>query len=405
MEFLKEHAVLIGIITMPLTYGFIGWVTNWVALKMTFYPLVFWGIPPYIGWQGIIPRRSLKMADKAVNIITERLVKMEEIFTNLDYHQIEKELHPVATQMVTERIQTIANSISPAIWDFLPDAVKTEIVNAAQAQTPEAIKEVMDDMRANIYEIFDVKALVMEKLTGPNVERMVDMFKQVGGPEFRFIELSGLYFGFLLGLVQVGIWSLYPALWTLPIQGILVGYLTNYLALQMIFRPQTPKGFGRFKYQGLFHKRQAEVSREYAVFVATYILTPRNIMDYIFYGRAAEKINFKIRAVTASMIEKFAGMAISVVSVAVDSVTLERTKQMVVDKMTSRDTLSRLEGYLEKTFDVENRLSERMAALPPDEFEVVLRTAFEEDEWILIAVGAVLGALVGAGQMFYMMSV
>jgi uncharacterized membrane protein YheB (UPF0754 family) len=38
-EFLSKHADLIGILIMPLTYGFVGWFTNWVALKMTFYTI------------------------------------------------------------------------------------------------------------------------------------------------------------------------------------------------------------------------------------------------------------------------------------------------------------------------------------------------------------------------------
>ena len=55
-----------------------------VALKMTFYPLEFWGIPPYLGWQGIIPRKAYKMASKAVDVITERLLKIEEVFDQID---------------------------------------------------------------------------------------------------------------------------------------------------------------------------------------------------------------------------------------------------------------------------------------------------------------------------------
>jgi hypothetical protein len=45
-----------------------------------------------------------------------------------------------------------------------------------------------------------------------------------------------------------------------------------------------------------------------------------------------------------------------------------------------------------------------MAGLPPDEFEAVLRPAFQEDEWILILVGAVLGGLAGLGQLVFLFS-
>ena len=48
--------------TIPVASAIVGWATNWVALKMTFYPLEFRGIPPWLGWQGIIPSKAGKMA-------------------------------------------------------------------------------------------------------------------------------------------------------------------------------------------------------------------------------------------------------------------------------------------------------------------------------------------------------
>ena len=49
--------------------------------------------------------------------------------------------------------------------------------------------------------------------------------------------------------------------------------------------------------------------------------------------------------------------------------------------------------------DLANTLSSQLATLPPAEFEAMLRPAFQEDEWMLIAAGAVLGTSVGIGQL------
>ena len=49
--------------------------------------------------------------------------------------------------------------------------------------------------------------------------------------------------------------------------------------------------------------------------------------------------------------------------------------------------------------DIAQTLASRLEVLPPPEFEGMLRPAFKEDEWILILVGAVLGLLVGVGQL------
>jgi hypothetical protein len=44
-----------------------------------------------------------------------------------------------------------------------------------------------------------------------------------------------------------------------------------------------------------------------------------------------------------------------------------------------------------------------LSALPPEDFEELLRTAFQEDEWILILVGSALGFGVGMIQMLFIL--
>mgnify|MGYP007000240031 len=45
-------------LSIPVIAALIGWSTNWLAIKMTFYPLEFIGKPPLLGWQGIIPSKA-----------------------------------------------------------------------------------------------------------------------------------------------------------------------------------------------------------------------------------------------------------------------------------------------------------------------------------------------------------
>lgn len=57
-----------------------------------------------------------------------------------------------------------------------------------------------------------------------------------------------------------------------------------------------------------------------------------------------------------------------------------------------------LEAYLEKRFDIAATLEERLAAMDKEEFERVLRGMFEEDEWILVSLGGLLGGAIGLLQ-------
>ncbi len=55
--------------------------------------------------------------------------------------------------------------------------------------------------------------------------------------------------------------------------------------------------------------------------------------------------------------------------------------------------------YTERALDIENLVRTRLQALPPEEFEGILRPAFQEEELKLILVGMVLGVLAGTAQM------
>jgi uncharacterized membrane protein YheB (UPF0754 family) len=48
--------------SMPIIAAAIGYVTKLVAIEMMFRPLEFVGRKPFLGWQGVIPRRAAKMA-------------------------------------------------------------------------------------------------------------------------------------------------------------------------------------------------------------------------------------------------------------------------------------------------------------------------------------------------------
>jgi uncharacterized membrane protein YheB (UPF0754 family) len=54
--------------------------------------------------------------------------------------------------------------------------------------------------------------------------------------------------------------------------------------------------------------------------------------------------------------------------------------------------------------DLKRTLVTKMQELNEEEFENLLRPAFQQDEWILIAVGAVLGFLVGELQVQIMLA-
>jgi uncharacterized membrane protein YheB (UPF0754 family) len=115
----------------------------------------------------------------------------------------------------------------------------------------------MKDMQDHIEDVCDIKHMTVAACVA-NRQLIVNVFQECGEKEFTFIRQSGFYFGFILGLFQMSIWFFYDAPWTMPTAGFVVGYLTNYIALKVIFSPLQPRMFCGYTIQGLFLQRQKE---------------------------------------------------------------------------------------------------------------------------------------------------
>jgi uncharacterized membrane protein YheB (UPF0754 family) len=63
-----------------------------------------------------------------------------------------------------------------------------------------------------------------------------------------------------------------------------------------------------------------------------------------------------------------------------------------------------LDSFWEEHLKVGQMIEERLAKLPPEEFEDVLHSVFKEDEWLLILVGALLGMAAGWIQTLFLLN-
>lgn len=401
MQILTENKELIGLMFMPITYGFIGWVTNVAALKMTFYPLKFWGIPPYLGWQGIVPRKATGLALKAVQMLTERLVKIDDFFSKIKPEDLNAQYIPILENTIPPFQERILKSMGEATSSQLGPEAKKEILQKAISDSKEKTIEITGHLEGNVGKIFNLKTLVLRALTGPNVSLIVDIFQSVGSKEFKFIERSGWYFGAILGSVQVVIWSFFPIWWTLPLQGVVVGYVTNWLALYMIFSPKYPKKILGVTVHGLFLKRQVDVSKKYSEMFAKHILTPKNIMEEILYRRIARTVVDTIQEDLVLSLKK-AGVPEEEVEASLK--LAESSRSILTDELIEKfsESSQMIEKLIGRGMNVETTMFQRMKDLPPDEFEPILRSAFQEDEYVLILIGSLLGALVGLLQAVFM---
>ncbi|MAA76158.1 MAG: DUF445 domain-containing protein [Salinisphaeraceae bacterium] len=388
-------------LSMPVISAAVGYGTNVVAIYMMFHPMEFVGVyPPFGGWQGIIPRRAAKMAAISVDTITEKLIDQKEIFARLDPDRIADELEGPLNNMVEDITDQVMRQHQPTLWEALPTAVKSQIYRRINKEMPGIVAEIMSELRTNIERMYDLKDMVITNLTRDKA-LLNTIFQEVGYAEFKFIARSGIYFGGLFGLVQMIVWVFFQAWWLLPAFGLAVGYATNWLALQMIFNPKEIIRVGPFNVQGLFMKRQEEVAGDYGRLVAAEVLTPANIIEGVLKGPYSDKVFAMIGRHVQRAIDEQTSFAKPFVTFTVGTQNYIQMKQSAVERIIDHmpDALHHIEDYADDALDLQNTLTTRLQGLSPEEFEGMLRPAFEQDEWILIAVGAALGFMVGVFQL------
>ena len=61
----------------------VGYGTNWLAVKMMMYPVEFRGLGP-LGWQGVIPANSKKMANVVVDHSVKRVLSQQELLSRIE---------------------------------------------------------------------------------------------------------------------------------------------------------------------------------------------------------------------------------------------------------------------------------------------------------------------------------
>ena len=401
---LQRNALLYA--SMPVVAALIGYLTKLVAIRMMFEPLEFRGLKaPWLGWQGIVPRHAARMAAVACDTMTARLLSPRDVFGRLDPYRVAREIQEPMLAAVEEITREVAAQYQPGLWQRLPERLRATLVERIKAESPDIVRRIMQDLQRDIERVFDLKDMVVRCLLRDKA-LLNRIFREAGHREFRFIARSGLGFGFVIGVVQALTWALTHSAWVMPLFGGFTGWFTDWLALKMIFEPREPRRFlGVLEWQGLFLRRRREVAADYGALIAQEVITPRNVFDAVLRGPLSDRLYALVTTHVKRAVDEQAGLAKPLVVLAVGTAQYEAMKQAVADRLMQRlpDTLRGIEAYAGEAMDLRNTLVSKMQEMTPEEFEGLLRPAFQQDEWILIAVGAVLGFLVGELQVFLML--
>ncbi|MBV9810211.1 MAG: hypothetical protein JO286_23745 [Solirubrobacterales bacterium] len=398
--FLSFHEPLWVYISIPVAAALVGWFTKIVAVKMIFYPIEFKGIPPYLDWQGQIPSHAAKMASIAMDSITTTVLKPDELFARIDPDELTRELEGPLHEAAEEIVDGIMVEYQPRLWAALPAAAKRAVIANVERRAPTATRNMLTQLSRNLDQVFDLKHVVVSNLV--HDKRVLNrMFQEAAGDAFKFLIRSGFYFGFCIGLIQVTVFGITGWHLVLPLFGLITGGLTDYIALTMIFRPKQEKWIAPgIRWQGLFHNRREQITRDYSALLAKDIITPVAILDSLLTGPMSDKFYEMIRDEIQKTIDEQTGVATQLIVLSVGSRKYTAMKKSIAERVIEKmpEASYQAQAYAAERLDIEDTIIERMRLMDINDYENLLRPAFKDDEWIIVALGATLGFLFGEIQ-------
>ena len=134
-----------GYFIIPFIAAFAGWGTNWLAIKMTFYPLEYVGKFPF-GWRGVVPSRIRKFATGMVDTTIGRIGGLPAMVDALDMEEVKTYFLEAATPMIAEAVHGLMREQQRVLWENLPAPTKKLVFQVVEMEMNEGIDALADDI-------------------------------------------------------------------------------------------------------------------------------------------------------------------------------------------------------------------------------------------------------------------
>ena len=189
------------LLVMILISGAIGWITNWVAIKMLFRPHreINFGL---FKIQGLIPKRRAEIGTGIANIIQNELISVKDVISNIDRVEFSKRLNDLIDDVLDKNLKKKVKEKFPLLQMFFSDKVAKDVGNT--------IKDIVMENQEKIFEIFsnyaeeniDFEVIISDKISNFSLDKLEEIITLLAKKELKHIEVIGAVLGVLIGAIQ-----------------------------------------------------------------------------------------------------------------------------------------------------------------------------------------------------------
>ena len=179
----------------------IGWITNWVAIKMLFRPHkeINFGL---FKIQGLIPKRRAEIGSGIANIIQNELISVKDVISNIDREEFSKRLDSSIDKVLEKNLKAKVKEKFPVLQMFFTDRMAKDVGNT--------IKDIIMENQEKIFEIFsnyaeeniNFEVIISDKISNFSLDKLEEIITLLAKKELKHIEVIGAILGMLIGAVQ-----------------------------------------------------------------------------------------------------------------------------------------------------------------------------------------------------------
>jgi len=193
-----------AIYLIPFISAFIGWFTNWIAIKMLFHPKKQVNILG-LKFQGIFPKGQQQFAEKLGTLVANELIHFDEIAAKLKDPEQLKELNPTIEAHIDTFLRVKLKEKIPVVAMFIVDNTITKLKDGMMEEINVLLPEVIDRYTQGLGEKIVIQKMVTEKVAAFSSDKLEEILESIMKKEFRFVEILGGVLGFIIGLLQIAI--------------------------------------------------------------------------------------------------------------------------------------------------------------------------------------------------------
>lgn len=378
---------------IPLLNAAVGGSTNCLAIFLTLHPQR----PIRLGslrLQGILPRKAAVLASNFSRRVLADIASPRALLTPVDPARMAAEAELQLGSGIDTLLNAMLSSVNPSHWARLRPAVQEEWRRQLRPASARITEQILRALQQEPERYLDLAALIGERLAA-RPELLTQAFRSTGRREFRFLVWSGALLGALLGLTVSALWTWWPGITLAAVGGALVGGLTNWLAILMVFEPRQPRRLGPFVLQGLIHRRQGDTARRLAELALGELITFGALTLHLATrGQVFEQLCARV---LREELARTTGGSTALLAMAMGARSADQAIAAMTTAMTSQAPPLLAQVTLPEDIrkEVARRLVDRLAMLPPAAYGELLRSAVRDEEPLLVWSGVICGALAG----------